>query len=474
MKQYYVLVICCVLISSGTVGAPSRMPSLWRSSITDESISTIGMPVDGVLPVLGFYLYGLDVDTGEILWNGMSGYCSDLVSDAGVLFIGQGARAVEARTGKELWSVKTEAPGGHHTVKYGKLFIAESTYCRFDELDYDEWTSIMAFDEFTGDHAWTFDASSTVESRIGVGEGLVVFGCGDGTVYALDHRTGEKVWKIETGRTVRAQPVIVENRVLVSSDGVYCIDSKTGEIIWILRNGKEAEYYEPLWSQPVIVENRVIVSSDAVSCVDLATGFIVWERKFPHPYVVSVSDTNVYVSTGSGFACLTIKDGTTLWTSEQPGNSRGAVVKEDILAFVMSDKTVVALDTSTGEKQWMYDVSDRVTYLSILAGNVIVIGTRSGDVIALGTPQHEPPAEHEELLDSAKRSLFRRDYPGALTMLKEAKIVCTEKEDLLEIGILTEYALNKQKGKEWMKIYMMVVGVAILTCFLAIRKKKRI
>ena len=61
------------------------------------------MPVDGVLPVLGSYLYGLDVNTGEILWNGTNGYCSDLVSDAGVLFIGRGARAVEARTGKELW-----------------------------------------------------------------------------------------------------------------------------------------------------------------------------------------------------------------------------------------------------------------------------------------------------------------------------------------------------------------------------------
>ena len=59
-------------------------------------------------------------------------------------------------------------------------------------------------------------------------------------------------------------------------------------------------------------------------------------------------------------------------------------------------------------------------------------------------------------------------------MLKEAKIVCTEEEDLLEISILTEYALNKQKGKEWMKIYMIVAGVAVLTCFVAIRKKKRI
>jgi outer membrane protein assembly factor BamB len=471
MKQYYFLVIYCVLISSGTVGGPSKQPSLCKSSITDEYISTIGMPVDGVLPVLGSHLYGLDVNTGEILWNGTNGYCSDLVSDAGVLFIGQGARAVEAKTGKELWSVKTEAPGGHHSVKYGKLLIAESTYCRFAELDYDEWTSLMAFNEFTGDHAWTFDASSTVESRIGAGEGLVVFGCEDGTVYALNHKTGGMVWKIETGKTVRAQPIIVENKVLVSSDAVYCVDAKTGQVIWILRNGKETEYYEPLWSQPIVVENRVIVSSDAVYCVDLATGSIMWEKEFSDPYVVSASDTTVYVSTGSGYACLTIEDGTTLWISEQPGDSKKAVVNEDLLVFVISDKAVVALDTSTGENQWIYDVSERVTYVSLLVGNVIVIGTKSGDVIALSTPEHEPPAKHEELLDSAKRSLFRRDYPGALKKLEEARTFCTEKEDLLEINILIEYALNQQK-KEWMRICLIVAGVAALTCFLAMRKKK--
>jgi outer membrane protein assembly factor BamB len=201
-------------------------PPLWRSTV-DGKVRALELPVDNVLPVRSNSLFGLDIETGDILWDsepkGWPGDCCDFETDAGILFTGQGPFAIDPKTGEILWVHKVEKYGSYHAVGYGKLFVTEFNLCLTFGFDYSDRTSIMAFDEFTGTHLWTFNARSPITSDIEVGKGIVAFVCENGTVYALDHETGTPVWTVETGRAVWTSPVLAGDCLLVPSDALYCI-----------------------------------------------------------------------------------------------------------------------------------------------------------------------------------------------------------------------------------------------------------
>lgn len=243
---------------------------------------------------------------------------------------------------------------------------------------------------------------------------------------------------------------------IILASALYCIDVETGEIIWTADIGE-------VWASPIVVKDRIIASSDALYCIDLVNGSVLWKKVFPRGSSL-FTDNRVYAYTGSGYACLDITDGTTLWTFEQSGvDFGGATVNEDLFVVGMSNGMVMALDALTGEQKWMYDASDPVTCPPLALGDFIVVGTKRGTVIALGIPEYPKKTECEELLDSSKELLFRRDYPGALKVLGEVGRRL-EGESCLEIDILIEYAQDQQKKEKWLDISKVTIGVIIVFC----------
>jgi len=67
----------------------------------------------------------------------------------------------------------------------------------------------------------------------------IYIGSGDENIYALDLKTGEKVWSYKTGGAVEATACIVEDLVFIgSSDSfLYALDKKTGEFKWKYETG---------------------------------------------------------------------------------------------------------------------------------------------------------------------------------------------------------------------------------------------
>ena len=63
----------------------------------------------------------------------------------------------------------------------------------------------------------------------------------DGTVRALDTRTGAPIWKFYTDAPVRFAPAISEGRVFVASDDgfLYCLAAETGKVLWKKRGGPD-------------------------------------------------------------------------------------------------------------------------------------------------------------------------------------------------------------------------------------------
>lgn len=467
------LAICLILISSGSVRSPSQPPSLLWKGLVDGKVRAIEMPVDNVLPIRSYSLFGLDVKTGDLLWDSnfkeWSNGCSDFETDAGVLFAGLGPVAIDPKTGETLWVHKVKKYGAYHAVGYGKLFVTEFDVCQIFGSDYSDRTSIMAFDEFTGNCLWTFDARSPIISDMDVGKGLVTFACEDGTVYALDHETGNPIWTVQTGAAVWANPVIAGDRVFVPSDVLYCIDVETGEVIWTLKSEREGEPSKAMWANPVVVKGTVLITSKTLYCIDAGSGSVLW-KKFSYPF--AASNERVYAFTGSGYACLDLADGTVLWTYEKKGVDFGKVVVHgnDVVFAVSSE--IVVLDAVTGEEKWTYEVSEPISCPPLVLDNFIVIGTESAHVIALGTPAQKILSPCEEKLDSAKRLLFKKDYENALRMLEDARTLCAE-EVYLEIDTLSDYARNQQKKAYWINIFtgVGVVVVAAVICGVLVTKR---
>lgn len=470
------LLVCLVLIPSDTIrspviSSPALPPLLWKGTV-NGTVLGFEMPVDSILPVHTSRISALDMKTGDLLWDsawtGWSGYCSDFETDAGVLFAGQGPLAIDPETGDILWAREVRKVGTYHAVGYGKLFVTEYDSCTFGSY-YSDRTSIMAFDEFTGDHLWTFDAHSVIVSDIELGSGLVVFGCEDGTVFALDHTTGDVVWTAKTGGAVRLKPVVAESCVFISSDVLYCVDLETGELRWTVENEGGADS-TMTWGLPVVTQGKVLSPSGTLHCIDMDTGSVLW-KKFSYPF--AVSDKSVYAFTGSGYACLNIEDSTVLWTYEREGVDFGEVVVHNEEVILTFSTTILVLDASTGEEKWNYDVSEPISCPPLVLDTFIAIGTEEAHVIALGTPGPGPSPRCGEL-ESAKRLLFKKDYENALKMLEDVRVSCPG-DVYLEIDTLIGYAHTQQKKADWVTI-LTVVGVALIvasTCGVVARKLKR-
>ena len=65
-------------------------------------------------------------------------------------------------------------------------------------------------------------------------DGILVFGCADGFIYALDAKRGSVIWCRKASKSVLASPVVMDGKVFVgSSDGIFrCLSLKDGDTVW--------------------------------------------------------------------------------------------------------------------------------------------------------------------------------------------------------------------------------------------------
>jgi outer membrane protein assembly factor BamB len=90
--------------------------------------------------------------------------------------------------------------------------------------------SILAFDSRSGKPLWKFVAGNRVDQSPTYARGSFVFGCRDGSVYCLNAKDGQLVWRYQVapadplivayGRIESARPIL--GSVLVENDEVYC------------------------------------------------------------------------------------------------------------------------------------------------------------------------------------------------------------------------------------------------------------
>jgi len=174
---------------------------------------------------------------------------------------------------------------------------------------------------------------------------IVVFGCDDGGIYAVECATGSRRWKIQTQRSVFASPVIVQDRVFIGSlDGaMYCLDVRTGSLVW------KFDTKSPIYGAASSDGRRVFVGTADGTCfaLEIDGGSVAW--RFKARSVINcaplVTRDIVFVSSlDKNLYALSVETGKETWRFAAEGRIKvSPVAWNGFLIMVSEDKKVTVL-----------------------------------------------------------------------------------------------------------------------------------
>lgn len=305
------------------------------------AISPTLVAVDGILyfATLDGRIYALNIETGEKIGKNKSqgGYEATCAYYQGNLIIASRYGDLtlanyDLETGKYLWKIDAGDIASEPLATDGGVF-ASALYNHIDKYHFG-----------TGEKLWTFKTDDQHRSSPALSKNVLVVGCDNGLIYALNANSGKLKWKYETGATVFATPIIWEDTVFVgSSDSTfYALNLSDGSVVWTFL-AKDAI------SQSAATNGEKVVfgSNDGqVYCLDAQTGQELWV--FRANSVVStpplISGTVVYFgSLDSRYYGLSLDTGQELWHYETKGRIRTApVVWKNYLLGASEDRYIYA------------------------------------------------------------------------------------------------------------------------------------
>lgn len=178
---------------------------------------------------------------------------------------------------------------------------------------------------------------------------IVVFGCDDGAIYAVECATGNRRWKVQTQRSVFASPVIVQDRVFIGSlDGtMYCLDARNGT---------------PLWK---------------------------FDTKSPIYGAASSDGKRIFVGTADGTCfALEIDSGSVAWRFKARSVINCApLVTKDLLYVCSLDKNLYALNAETGKETWRFTAEGRIKVSPVVWGGFLIMASEDKNVTVLKEEQ---------------------------------------------------------------------------------------
>jgi len=235
---------------------------------------------------------------------------------------------------------------------------------------------------------WRYPSGGSVISSPAVADGILYVGSEDTNLYALDARTGAKVWSYRTpGGCVCSSPAVESGVVYFGSDypdgTFYALNASTGAKLWNVPMEAVAS--------PAVVKGVVFLGlrSGGMDALDASTGVTVWSYAtgdvFSSPAVANGMvyfgslDHNVYA--------VDAQTGTNVWTYATGSSvSSSPAVANGVVYIGSDDHNLYALDAETGAKLWSYPTRYTVRSAPAVANGVVYVTSsnlNSGDISAL-------------------------------------------------------------------------------------------
>ena len=272
-------------------------------------------------------------------------------------------RALDLKTGKELWNVICPGikkdqfgySGPTPSTDGEKLYVVSrglTVTCLENKTGKQLWQRNAAVDFAArpSEASWGFNASPLLD-----GDRLyLVAGGAEATVVALNKETGETIWKAPGGEAGQATPILYgagEDRqvVIFNAEGLIGFSTKDGRRLW---TQPHITKYNQNSSTPIIIGQRIFITS-------------AWE-------------------VGSALVDVTGNKPAPVWETKelQARFSSPVCVKGCIYGVSMPEKTgnLVCLDAATGKVNWKQPGFE-FGPLGAAGGAIMAINGKTGDLV---------------------------------------------------------------------------------------------
>ncbi|HWQ34446.1 MAG TPA: PQQ-binding-like beta-propeller repeat protein [Blastocatellia bacterium] len=224
---------------------------------------------------------------------------------------------------------------------------------------------------------WVFEALDDISSQPVVISGIVYFGSWDGKEYAVDAKTGKKVWEYDCGQSSRSAAAY-ENGTLYFGDiagFLHAVDAKTGAAKWKKRVDSHPNTVAT--SSPIVYNGRLYIGvasheegamlrnrnyecctfRGSVVAFDAATGNEIWRW-----YVIPEPAKELGMDK-AGKKKVRGPSGGAVWStvSLDPAAKRVYVTTGNQYTgpVAKNANAIVALDLNTGKEVWSYQAIPR-------------------------------------------------------------------------------------------------------------------
>jgi outer membrane protein assembly factor BamB len=153
----------------------------------------------------------------------------------------------------QTWKKNFGTKVSQATVAGGKVFLSA--------IDHH---TVFALDAISGQEIWSFVADGRVDSPPSIFNGLAIFGCKDGFIYAVDAATGQLAWKFQGAPSPRKMGSYgqlesvwpISGSVLIQGGKLYCVAGRS----MFLDGGLRMLILDPMTGELIdenVMDNRV-------------------------------------------------------------------------------------------------------------------------------------------------------------------------------------------------------------------------
>jgi len=391
------------VVLAGLASLACDVPS--RTESTDEAVVSAVMFRENAAHT-GVYETAGVPELGGVLWRfeTMGPVRSSPVIAGGTLYVGStdgSLYAVDAASGEERWQASVGSPVSSSPAVAHGLVIFGSRDGAFHAVHASTGQPEWRFE--TGDllpWEWGLEGWDIYTSSPVLADSVVVFGAGDGSLYALQAATGAELWRFDTDGRIRSTPAIVDGIVFAgSTDGiVYALDLASGSEVW-----RHATEGAGMTSADLGVDRKSIIAPVAVAeglvfvgsrdgymyALDQQTGERRWRFSHDGSWAMSapaISDGTLYAGTSDGrfVHAVDVQSGEELWRFVGEGYTWASPAFADGTVYAGDGAGPLwALDAATGAERWHFPTSGGVYSSPVVQDGVVFFGTDDGSVYAL-------------------------------------------------------------------------------------------
>jgi len=265
--------------------------------------------------------------------------------------------------------------------------------------------SVQALDALSGKRIWTTSLEGTVIAGVTSHNGKLFVPAGETHMYCLDSSNGKILWDYPVSKSVMMEASADKDKVFFGGmDGcVRALDITSGKEIWKKQwSSIEDIYTSASFWPPSVAGDKVIFGKNRghddeknIAAFDVSTGNIIWSDQLSaNTYRLAFNSSKDMIMVSertremNGVRSLSVKDGSTLWTSDT-GVMMAAGASAGDLAFERDTYYLCCLKAESGELIWKYRTNPgpQGWYYGpgafAVSETQAIVGTMDGNVIAL-------------------------------------------------------------------------------------------